>query len=197
MQSRFIISLLLLSTFFVGTCFARPLQYQSMVTMLNDAEFEHETQASTGQTTGSWLVYFYETGERIVIQGTQPQDDYWASHNVVVAVMNSKLTRETVERFKLDGKVPALIYIHRGKYYEFEGDKTWERVVQMVENPDEMFVAREVPPPLSEFGRWLKKMQGPAGLPLLVGSFFVVFVFVLYQIFVKPHQVHQRKRKTN
>jgi hypothetical protein len=185
---------LLIAASLLASSLAVPLQYQGIVTKLSDAEFEHQTQASTGQTTGSWLVYFYETGERIVIQGEQPREDYWAANNVVIGVMNAKLTKETVERFKLQGKIPALIYIHRGKYYEFEGEKTWERVVQMIENPEDVFQAREVPPPMSEFARFLKTMKGPAGLPLFVGSFFIVFVWILYLTFVKPHQ-NQSKRK--
>jgi thioredoxin domain-containing protein 5 len=33
-------------------CFAGVIQ-------LNDSNFEHQTQASTGQTTGKWFVKFY------------------------------------------------------------------------------------------------------------------------------------------
>src|SRR5688500_6074221 len=84
-------------------CFsnARPLQYQSFVTKLGDDNFEHSTQAFTGQTTGSWLIYFYGTGERIVIQGKQPSDEYWNGQGVVVGIVNALISKETVERFSM------------------------------------------------------------------------------------------------
>ncbi|GKY90944.1 hypothetical protein MPSEU_000067200 [Mayamaea pseudoterrestris] len=174
-------------------CHARPLQYQSFVTKLGDEDFEHATQASSGQTTGSWLVYFYGTGERIVIQGKQPPNEYWDEKHVVVGIVNALVHHETVERFNMQSKVPGLIYIHRGKYYEFDGDKTWERVVQMIEDPNAMFPARNVPPPPSELQKMIKKLKGPAGLPFLVIGFFLVFVRVLYWVFVEPHQVKRKK----
>ena len=36
-----------------------PLQASAAVVDLTDATFEHQTQSSTGQTTGKWFVKFY------------------------------------------------------------------------------------------------------------------------------------------
>ena len=193
MMLRSLLASLLIAASLIVTTNARPLQYQSFVTKLTDANFESLTQASTGQTTGSWLVYFYETGERIVIHGKQPPDEYWEGKHTVVGIVNAKISKETLERFGMQQKVPGLIYIHRGKYYEFDGEKTWERVVEMVEDPAAMFPARDVPPPPTELQRWIKKLKGPAGLPLFVGTFFLIFVRVLYWVFVEPHKVKRKK----
>jgi len=100
----------------------RPLQYQKSVVKLIDANFEHETQAYTGQTTGSWLLWFYDTGDKTAISGgggskpslseeggdeqgdedERPEilnDSWWSDHNFVLASVHAQLARDTVKRF--------------------------------------------------------------------------------------------------
>jgi len=98
----------------------RPLQFQKGAVKLVDANFEHQTQASTGMTTGTWLLWFYDSGDKTLLEGGGKQKrhaqddveeelgppivsdpDYWDERNLVLGVVHAQLARETVKRFRL------------------------------------------------------------------------------------------------
>jgi hypothetical protein len=114
-----------------------PHEMESILT-LTDESFEHTTQASTGQTTGSWLVWFYnsttatdnnddDTTTNIPFRGTFPSMEQWLEHHMIVAKIDVATNGyHTMERFfgkktkkkkPQQDSIPSLIYLHQGKMY--------------------------------------------------------------------------------
>lgn len=92
-----------------------------IVKELDDTNFEHLTQASTGSTTGDWLLHFYDSQcvdcNRIS-----------ATWETVGAILKTRLNVARVnratkgvlsaKRFKVE-QVPEFILLRQGKYYRY------------------------------------------------------------------------------
>lgn len=92
---------------------------------LDDATFERETQASSGQTTGTWLVLF-TNGESGGARGTTASakrrladaKDYLLDLGVVAASVDVSESPETMDRFRLVVKrTPSVVLLKAGKAY--------------------------------------------------------------------------------
>lgn len=89
---------------------------------LDDSNFEHLTQASTGSTTGNWLIVFYDNscvectrlGAMLEAVGAKLKFSYT---NVARVNIGTKGT-QTAKRFKVE-KVPTFILIRKGKFYRY------------------------------------------------------------------------------
>ena len=127
-----------------------PLSKQDFVVTLNDDTFEHETQASTGQTTGSWLVWFHRRKDDTTIVGTPPDEDFWAEHHTIVAAVDVSKSELTRTRFQIK-KAPALIYIHKGKFYRYPKTDdypfSWDTIARFVKEDYATVEAEDVPEP--------------------------------------------------
>ena len=76
-----------------------------------DANFEHDTQATTGSTTGRWLVLFHNGNDsalRSQLTARDEQDveavsmvDALLEQGVVVGIMDFTTNPSTVERLKI------------------------------------------------------------------------------------------------
>mmetsp|Transcript_4025 Transcript_4025/g.5288 ORF Transcript_4025/g.5288 Transcript_4025/m.5288 type:complete len:208 (+) Transcript_4025:63-686(+) len=99
-----------------------PLNNEDFHVRLSDKNFEHETQASTGQTTGSWLVYVYKPGDQTPFEGDAPEADFWTERHIVLAALNARSNPSTIERFHDKGKLPVFLFIHKNKYYKLYED---------------------------------------------------------------------------
>ncbi|GMI10439.1 hypothetical protein TrVE_jg5644 [Triparma verrucosa] len=116
---RFLASLLLLCSA------ARGLE----VVRLNDSNFEHDTQATTGATTGNWLVAFCPTFDCSTFPNLSSLlvelsvDDDLLESGVVVATMHPEDSLKTYLRFKIEttSKRPVLLYLNKG-LYTFSGN---------------------------------------------------------------------------
>lgn len=103
----------------------QPQDIASILT-LTDETFEHTTQASTGQTTGSWLVWFYNSTAdattdtaTLPFRGTFPTTEEWMERHILVAKVNIATNGyKTKQRFfrKLD-PMPSFLFLHQGKMY--------------------------------------------------------------------------------
>lgn len=127
-----------------------PLSKQDFVVTLDDKNFEHETQASTGQTTGSWLVWFHKRKDDTSIVGSVPDEDFWAEHHTIVGAVDVSRAELTKNRFKVR-KFPALIYIHKGKIYRYPKDPdypfSWDTISRFVAGDYANVEAEDVPEP--------------------------------------------------
>jgi hypothetical protein len=94
-------------------------QYESVVP-LTDATFEHETQASTGQTTGSWLVVFYD--QDLMVASPAVPAEYWSEHHIVLGAVEAADAPETIDRFQID-RLPAILFLHEKKVYPYPDDR--------------------------------------------------------------------------
>ncbi|GMH51536.1 hypothetical protein TrLO_g13036 [Triparma laevis f. longispina] len=117
---RFLLALALLSS----------VSYGQEVVRLNDSNFEHDTQASTGSTTGNWLLTFCPT----LHCSTYPHlsslllelsvEDEILTSGIIPSTLSPENSINTFLRFKIDTSLshPVLIYLHRGGLYTFRGD---------------------------------------------------------------------------
>ena len=131
----------------------------SGVVYLTDETFEHTTQASTGQTTGSWLLWFYNdtAKEEMFFTDAFPALDVWQDIHVVVAAVNVRKAPQTHQRFlsvKHD-PLPALLYLHHGKLYRYPYASSssssltysWSALLHFCQNPTAVTVGQDIPPP--------------------------------------------------
>jgi len=120
---------------------------ESDVIELNDSNFEHLTQASTGGTTGDWLLEFYAPwcGH---CQRLTPVWEEVATHlkgKTNVAKIDATANLGLGRRFKING-FPTIVILKRGKLSIYQGQRTKDAISQWaltVETTD------EIPPPPS------------------------------------------------
>jgi hypothetical protein len=161
----------------------RPLQYNKEVVKLSDQTFEHQTQASTGQTTGNWLVWFYTTGDDTIIEGEMPDKDFLSEHNLVVATVHGLLAKETSKRFQLT-EFPRFLYFSRRKMFQYTEDLTWDALTEFVRSVDDGSAsaqALDVPPPRSEFVKMMEVLHEARVTHMLAVAFTIIIgLFVVY-----------------
>ena len=165
------------------------------VVALTDATFEHETQASTGATTGSWLLLFHSSNAYDEIYGPPLDESFWFDRHVVLASLSMKEATTTWERFKVGKALPKMVYLHKGLYYTFAkppGGYTWASIQRFLENPGE---GLPIPSPRSSmdhfYDLWSDMMQ--AGGPLFKGILFVYGLLASIALF--NHLSKKKKEK--
>ena len=97
---------------------------EAKVLELTDADFERETQASTGATTGNWFVMFHAPWcgwcKRL-----SPDWDKLAKKmkgEIVVAKVDATANQLTSARFGIQF-FPTLVFLRQGKMYKYDGAK--------------------------------------------------------------------------
>eukprot|EP00754_Rhynchopus_humris_P036320 Rhum_TRINITY_DN18470_c0_g1::Rhum_TRINITY_DN18470_c0_g1_i1::g.167285::m.167285 len=97
---------------------------EAKVLELTDADFERETQATTGATTGNWFVMFHAPWcgwcKRL-----SPEWDKLAKKmqgEIVVAKVDATANQLTSARFGIQF-FPTLVFLRQGKMYKYEGAK--------------------------------------------------------------------------
>ena len=95
----------------------------SAVRDLNDESFEHLTQASTGQTTGTWLVAFAPGGAAGALRAALNAVSAASSRAIVSASVDTEAAPATAARFfgaDEDAKKAVILFKDR-LMYEYEG----------------------------------------------------------------------------
>ena len=125
--------------------------HSSEIVELTDATFEHQTQASTGMTTGSWFVLF-KADKCAHCAKVQPEFEKLAQdeelEGIVLATVNVPTNRQTAARFDNKG-FPTLLYLHRGKQYKFKGQRTYERLKQFLLEGIKTMAPLDIPKPVT------------------------------------------------
>lgn len=94
---------------------------EPIVKELDDSNFEHLTQASTGSTTGDWLIQFYDNQCTDCNRLTATWETVGAKLKTrlnVARVNRGAKGALTAKRFKIE-KVPEFIFLRMGKYYRY------------------------------------------------------------------------------
>lgn len=92
-----------------------------IVKELDDSNFEHLTQASTGSTTGDWLIMFYDNQCIDCNRLTATWESVGAKLKTrlnVARVNRGTKGILTAKRFKVEN-VPEFIFLRMGKYYRY------------------------------------------------------------------------------
>ena len=107
---------------------------------LTTKTFEHETQATTGATTGNWFVMFYAPWcghcnalkpawkEAAKMLSEQEEDSY-----TTFAAVDCTVNRIVCQRFEVRG-YPTLIFFHKGKMVKYEGARRANALLEFVNN---------------------------------------------------------------
>ena len=184
-----------------------PVHQTPGIITLNDETFEHSTQASTGQTTGSWLVWFHTTNDSTYIEPDNKDDDnedggsntvmiiptpdVWAErcHAVLAAVNVDNAGVETRKRFQVQ-QLPSFVYFHKGKLYRYptpaadNGESSssyrWADLLAFCQNPAAVTSAEDIPEPPSVWEHLLIKVKNDTSLMLLFGGIIMVIVLGLF-----------------
>ena len=118
---------------------------------LTDKTFEHLTQASSGSTTGDWLIKFYAPWckhckalaplmERAAVE--------LRGSSVNVAKIDCEANKVTPMRFGIRG-FPTVLLLSKGKTYTFKEDRTVEALVEFARGGFKLHEGDRTPPPLS------------------------------------------------
>jgi hypothetical protein len=170
------------------------------VVKLNDKNFEHETQASTGGTTGSWLIYFHKSRDDTLIYGAVPDNDVLAEHHIVLGAANIKYNVNVWERMRVRG-LPAFIYLHKGKLYRYQkpamGGFTWKGLLQFCfeDVPNNVYEGEPIPSPMTAFSRLMELVRS---IQKDGGRFFggILLVFSILGAAALAGQKKKEKSKT-
>ena len=95
---------------------------------LTDDNFEHDTQATTGSTTGDWFLLFCGSDKTLAC-GQNVRDKWNELYGILrgratVAFIELEHARETQERLKvMYNEVPVILFISKGKWYRFRFER--------------------------------------------------------------------------
>ena len=184
------------------------------VVLLNDEIFEHQTQASTGMTTGSWLVFFKaercpHCNKLMPEYEKLSEDEELVEQGIVLSVMDVASCPVTMNRFLIRG-FPTLIFLHKKKLYEYSGKRDYEALKKFVLEGFESTTALAIPTPPSPLEYWLKLFQaiglelrdaamGKAGatgyaIIALVTMLVSVFGFIISMFFMPAKEIKKTKK---
>eukprot|EP00585_Thalassiosira_rotula_P003975 CAMPEP_0196136436 /NCGR_PEP_ID=MMETSP0910-20130528/4748_1 /TAXON_ID=49265 /ORGANISM="Thalassiosira rotula, Strain GSO102" /LENGTH=229 /DNA_ID=CAMNT_0041396731 /DNA_START=51 /DNA_END=740 /DNA_ORIENTATION=- len=153
--------------FLVNTFAALSLFPQSLAAVidLTDVTFEHQTQASTGQTTGKWFVKFYapwcghcKTLAPIWEELDQLLQEDNAQDGIIVAKVDATKETQVAKRFKIQS-YPTLKYFADRKLYNYKGARTLDALYDFATGGYKSAVTDDIPPPPSFFDAKMKEFR--------------------------------------
>ncbi|CAG9797940.1 unnamed protein product [Chironomus riparius] len=184
---------------------------EPIVKELDDTNFEHLTQASTGATTGDWFVQFYDNS-CIDCQRLQAQwETVGAKLKIRLNVARvNRITKGilTAKRFRVDTS-PVFVLIRQGKFYRYNLKKyDIESFVGFASSWFKNVGAEKVKVPASQFDSLIDGIVGklkemPNVKELALNEYPIVFysvaalfvIFVLLKLFKKNPQATQTEQK--
>lgn len=152
----------------------------SEVTVLTDKTFEHQTQSSTGQTTGKWFIKFYApwcghckrlapTWEALSLKASE-------GDGIIVANVDCTVEIAVCKRFSVQS-YPTLIYLADRKMFEYE-DRHWsdDALFKFATTGYKSLDGKSVPP-LPGWGEFTKELMDDLDHILILrkNAAFVIF----------------------
>jgi thiol-disulfide isomerase/thioredoxin len=154
---------------------------QAEIVQLTDATFEHQTQASTGGTTGSWFIMFHAPFRKSCeslkpVFNSLDQEPELYENGIVLGSLDISRNQDTGKRFGIS-TVPALLYIHEGHVFRFPGDdRTLELMKSFILEDYFHVQAEPIPKPPSAVKELLDLIQG--NMMAVSGIVFVLIAIV-------------------
>lgn len=115
----------------LGACLAALVaaSARAQLIILNDGNFEHDTQAASGATTGDWLITFNPRHVKFLNRISSDLRE----EGVIAASVECKVSPKTCERFGLTGdhKLPTMFF-RRGYFCAYLGRMRPKNVVDFV-----------------------------------------------------------------
>jgi protein disulfide-isomerase-like protein len=131
---------------------------------LTDASFEHQTQSSTGQTTGKWFVKFYAPWcghcKSLAPTWEDLSDRLQESDvgDVIIAKVDCTKEKEVCNRFKIKG-FPSLKYFADRKMFTYKGARNIDALYDFVTEGYKSALQDTIPPVPSMYEKTVKEMR--------------------------------------
>ena len=131
---------------------------------LTDSTFEHQTQASTGQTTGKWFVKFYAPwcGHCKSLAPTwQSLSDRLQesdANDVIIAKVDCTKEKEVCNRFKVNG-YPSLKYFADRKMFPYKGARDIDALYDFVTEGYKSALQDTIPPVPSMYEKTVNDLR--------------------------------------
>ena len=188
---------LLVSAFIIGST-------NGEVVPLNDVNFEHQTQASTGMTTGSWFVFFKakrcpHCNKLMKHYKDLANNEEIAEKGILLSTVDVNDSPHVTNRFLIRG-FPTLIFLHQKKMYAYNGKREYESMKEFLLGGFDQTTAMNIPPPPGAFEYYVKLFQaiglelkdaalgksGATGYAIiaLVGLLMSIFGFIIAMFFM-------------
>jgi len=122
---------------------------EAHVVELTDKTFEHDTQASSGSTTGDWFVKFHASwcGHCKKLAPIWEDLAHELHHEVNVAKVDVPLNAGLGRRFNIKG-YPTLILFRKGKMYEYaSGNRSLEQLKEFALGGYQHVASADIPLP--------------------------------------------------
>lgn len=148
----------------------------SDVVILTTANFEKETQATTGSTTGDWLIEFYAPwcGHCKKLAPTWEKLAVTLKGKVNVAKVDVTENRDLGSRFGIKG-FPTVKFLRKGKVYDYSGARTEDAFIRFVTSDLSELSGSEVPEPptlAQELTTVFNDLTGGISKDLKAGRYF-------------------------
>ncbi|CDJ49354.1 thioredoxin, putative [Eimeria brunetti] len=139
-----------------GSAAAVATHTESAVQVLTDANFEQETQAVTGSTSGDWFVKFYAPwcGHCRKMAPAWEELARKLKGRINVAHLDATANPQTARRFGIRG-FPTLLFFKNGQMYSYQGSRAVDDLYAFATGGWEKTTAKPIPPVLS----WLDSMK--------------------------------------
>lgn len=153
---------------------------------LSDENFEHLTQASSGATTGDWLIMFYTSNcvdcKRLTAVWEAVAADLKARMNVALIEKDGKGSN-TAARFAIVD-VPSIIFLRQGKYYRYEvGKMDIKSLVSFAQDWYKNTTPHKVPLPPSPFDAFVEStVYYLKHIPALISTLHNEYPVLLYSV---------------
>mmetsp|Transcript_33366 Transcript_33366/g.70133 ORF Transcript_33366/g.70133 Transcript_33366/m.70133 type:complete len:232 (+) Transcript_33366:115-810(+) len=132
---------------------------------LTDVTFEHQTQASTGQTTGKWFVKFYapwcghcKTLAPIWEELDQKLQEENAQDGIIVAKVDATKETQVANRFQIQS-YPTLKYFADRKMYSYKGARNIDALYEFATGGYKSASDDAIPAPPSAFDIKMKEFR--------------------------------------
>ncbi|KAL3779610.1 hypothetical protein ACHAWO_004661 [Cyclotella atomus] len=132
---------------------------------LTDETFEHQTQASTGQTTGKWLVKFYapwcghcKTLAPIYEELDQRLLESETANGILLAKVDVTKNSAIAKRFNINS-YPTLKYFADRKCYPYKGKRDLDSMYEFVTEGYKSAITEEIPGVPSVFEEKMKQFR--------------------------------------
>ncbi|CAF2643915.1 unnamed protein product [Rotaria sp. Silwood2] len=130
---------------------------EQLTRVLDDKTFEHDTQATTGSTTGDWFILFKKTNESHSLLPVWEAASLHFRNRAIFAYVNVDTSPILQQRFHLFN-LPTFILLKQGKMYRYES-ASWKQTafVEFIENGYQKVKAEQVPVEPSAFSLFSEK----------------------------------------
>jgi len=128
---------------------------ENYVVTLNDSDFEHKTQISTGMTTGDWFILMAPKGDCKKCAGIEKILKQLSAEfrgRINIAVLDRDESRLTQRRFKI--KTPVLKFFRSGFQWEYKGMVAQSNIANFITGGYQSQTGYRPPKPIDAIDAW-------------------------------------------